>query len=242
VTEAEWLACDDPDRMLGQLRGRAGTRKLRLFGVACCRRALPWVYDDRIREAVEVAGRYADGWATDEELARAHRAAADAWEEADYAGSDAARLVTSGDPAEACVSARHAPGNTYAGGESATPDGWAALEAEMAAQAALLRCLFGNPFRPAPRLDPAWLAWGGGTVRALAEAIYEGRAFDRMPVLADALEDAGCSDADLLGHCRQGRAREGVRWSAEEYQRIRWALDPLHGRGCRALDLLLGKG
>jgi hypothetical protein len=241
MTEAEWLACEHPEKMLTYLRGRASARKLRLFGVACCRRVLPWVYDDRCWAAVEVAERYADGRATDEELTRAHRAAADAWEEADYAGSDAARLVTSGDPAEACDSARHAPGNTYAGGESATHDGWGALEAEIATQADLLRCLFGNPLRPAPSVDPAWLAWSGGIVRKLAEAIYEDRAFDRMPVLADALEDAACADADLLGHCRQGRAREGVRWSAEEYQRIGWAVDPLHARGCWVIDLLLGK-
>jgi hypothetical protein len=91
----------------------------------------------------------------------------------------------------------------------------------------LLRDIFGNPFRPAPALDPAWLAWNGGTVRKLAGAAYEERSLPdgildnaRVGVLADALEDAGCADAELLGHLR--------------------APGP-HVRGCRAVDLLLGK-
>src|SRR6266566_5279138 len=77
----------------------------------------------------------------------------------------------------------------------------AALAWEPVPRVALLRCLFGNPFRAAPA-DPAWLAWDGGTVGRLARAIYDERAFDRLPILADALEDAGCTDAELLGHLR----------------------------------------
>jgi hypothetical protein len=84
----------------------------------------------------------------------------------------------------------------------------------------LLHDVIGNPFRPAPSVDPAWLTWNGGTVPRLAQAIYDERAFDRLPVLADALEDAGCTDADLLGHLRRP-----------------W----FHVRGCWAVDLLLGK-
>ena len=92
--------------------------------------------------------------------------------------------------------------------------------AERAAQAVLLRDVFGNPFRPVA-IDAGCLAWNGGTVVRLAQAIYDERAFDRLPILADALEDAGCDSADLLAHCR----REGV-----------------HTRGCCVVDLLLGKG
>ena len=84
----------------------------------------------------------------------------------------------------------------------------------------MMREVFGNPFRPAPAIDPSWLAWNGGTVRKLAQAIYDDRAFDRLPVLADALEDAGCNDAELLSLCRGPGP---------------------HARGCWALDLLLGK-
>jgi hypothetical protein len=85
----------------------------------------------------------------------------------------------------------------------------------------ILRDLFGNPFRPAPSLAPAVLTWDGGTIPKLAAAVYDERAFDRLPVLADALEDAGCTDADILGHCRGGGE---------------------HVRGCWAVDLVLGKG
>jgi hypothetical protein len=96
----------------------------------------------------------------------------------------------------------------------------AARRAERAWPAAALRDVFGNPFRPAPAVDPGVLSWHGGTVRRLAEAVYAERAFDRLPVLADALEDAGGADAELLAHYRSGGE---------------------HVRGCWAVDLILGK-
>ena len=83
-----------------------------------------------------------------------------------------------------------------------------------------LREVFGNPFRPAA-VDPSWLTWNDGTVPKIAHAIYDNRDFDRMPVLADALEDAGCDNADILNHCRGPN---------------------VHVRGCWVVDLLLGKG
>ena len=86
----------------------------------------------------------------------------------------------------------------------------------MREQAVLAREIFGNPFRPVT-LNPAWLT---STVLALANGIYSERAFDRMPILADALQDAGCDNEDILTHCRQ---------SGE------------HTRGCWVVDLLLGK-
>jgi hypothetical protein len=90
-----------------------------------------------------------------------------------------------------------------------------------------LRDLVANPFRPRPTIQAAWLSWSGGTVRHLAEAIYQERSLPeghldltRLAVLADALEDAGCADPDLLGHLRGAGP---------------------HVRGCWATDLLLGK-
>jgi hypothetical protein len=83
----------------------------------------------------------------------------------------------------------------------------------------LLQDIFGNPFRPIT-IDPSWLTWNDGTVRKIAQAIYEERAFDRMPILADALEEAGCTNADIRNHCRR---------SGE------------HVRGCWVVDLLLRK-
>ncbi len=79
-----------------------------------------------------------------------------------------------------------------------------------------IRDVFGNPFRPVVA-DPAWLT---PTTVAIATAIYADRAFDRMPILADALEEAGCVNADVLLHCRGGGP---------------------HVRGCWVVDLLLGK-
>jgi hypothetical protein len=90
---------------------------------------------------------------------------------------------------------------------------------EVAAQVALLRDLFGNPFRPAS-IDPSWLTWNGGTVPRMAKAIYNDRRFGDLPILADALEEAGCTDAGILTHCRS----EGP-----------------HVRGCWVVDLILGK-
>src|SRR5262249_39772461 len=92
-----------------------------------------------------------------------------------------------------------------------------ARRAEAAALARLLRDVVGNPFRP-PRVDPAWLA--AGVAVPLAEAIYDERAFDRLPILADALGDAGCSDAERLAHLRSRGP---------------------HVRGCWAVDLVLSK-
>lgn len=69
------------------------------------------------------------------------------------------------------------------------------------AQADLLREIVGNPFRT-PTVDPHWLVWSDGTIAKMARSIREERAFDRLPILADALEDAGCTDRDILDHCR----------------------------------------
>ncbi|HZY84786.1 MAG TPA: hypothetical protein VFE78_08140 [Gemmataceae bacterium] len=324
MREAKWLACTDPRPMLAFLKGKASARKLRLFACACCRSLWPLHNDPRIKEAVQVAERWADGLATPEEL-EAHRAAARlalkearlrALREADRGGLTWATLT---------FHLNHQAGALEAAASAAAPqpdgaDGaeghrfperaaWGAMLSIVSAidltphpqahetghgqsplgvarghQPALLRELFGNPFRPVP-LNPAWLSWGGGpegaearladtryssvrpesaaraeglflaesgtqghpaqagvggrgrphrigalfrawrpwgggTVAELAQSIYEGRAFDLLPVLADALEGAGCTDADLLGHlCGPGP----------------------HARGCWALDLLLGK-
>src|SRR5262249_49758118 len=90
---------------------------------------------------------------------------------------------------------------------------------ERQVQADILREIFGNPFRP-PAIDPAWLRWNDGTVPRLARVIYDERSFETLPVLADALEDAGCPDVALLQHCRSGAG---------------------HFRGCWAIDAILGK-
>jgi hypothetical protein len=74
---------------------------------------------------------------------------------------------------------------------------------ERAAQCALLRDIFGHLRYPGP-LDPSWLRWRGGILVEMARSIHEERRFSDLPVLADALEDAGCADERLLAHCRSG--------------------------------------
>jgi hypothetical protein len=92
----------------------------------------------------------------------------------------------------------------------------AARSQEVVAQAHLIRCILGNPFRPVA-LESTWRT---STVVALAQGIYDERAFDRMPILADALQDAGCDNDDVLTHCRGPGP---------------------HARGCWVVDLVLGK-
>jgi hypothetical protein len=94
-------------------------------------------------------------------------------------------------------------------------------EAESRFVADLLRDIFGPlPFR-AVAVNPSWLGWNDGTIPRLAQGIYEDRRFGDLPILADALEDSGCSDPDILGHCRSGGD---------------------HVRGCWVVDLVLAKG
>lgn len=88
---------------------------------------------------------------------------------------------------------------------------------EAAAQASLLRDLF--PYQPVV-LNPAWRKWNGGIVVRLARAIYEARRFEDLPVLADALEEAGCTNSAILSHCR----KPGSHW-----------------RGCWVVDLVTSR-
>jgi hypothetical protein len=298
MTEAEWLSCQDPRRVLKWLSGTGHERKLRLFACACARPLLPPLEEgeeagplapEAIEEylgagdlgpvvakagrwAVEVSEAFADGAGTAEELeaafnvipignqfadyacdgeysseeeiievaaaelacvtadAQAWSAAASAWPivvelaaqrayfraenaEAGARAYNAARAKGAAHEAAwgAGDEARHGPA------EAAREDARATANAEVCQ---LLREIFGNPFRPAPAIDPAWLSSNGGLVRRLARTAYDEHRFEGLPVLADALEEAGCADAAILSHLR--------------------GPDP-HARGCWTLDLLLGK-
>jgi hypothetical protein len=233
VTEADWLACTGPERMLESLRGKVTDRKLRLFACACCRLVPHLLSDRRSQRAVEVAERFADGLAGRQELSEAHQAAArahfsaawrasqaEAWAAASRASLFAARGAAY--PAAKRVARRERREKVAAAAN--LPTAWQAardtvMGAARAEQAALLREVVGNPFRPVA-VEPSSLSWDGGTVIQLSQAVYDDRAFDRLPILADALEDAGCSDAGILAHCR-GRGP--------------------HVRGCWVVDLLLGQ-
>jgi hypothetical protein len=225
MTEAEWLACTDPQGILWWLRDaqKATERKLRLFAVAYCRHQWHLLVDVRSKKAVEVAERFADGLASESER---KRAASDALAAASVAGEarkGAEEVSLPSLTAYAATAAWYTVFYEASPAASTTCDAdavdWYAENGVEMPHPKLLRELFGNPFRSIG-IDSAWLAWNDGSVVKLAQDIYNERAFDRLPTLADALERAGCEDADILAHCRQ----QGP-----------------HVRGCWVVDLLLGK-
>jgi hypothetical protein len=203
VTKAQWLAATDPGLLLRFLQGKVSERRLRLM--LCGWARLYWKeLIPQGRSAIEVAEQFADGLASD-----ADRRQADA---------ELLWVTREGDVPFKVWLARFAL--------EQSSDLWAAADASVrrnpkvkSRQIAVLRDVFADPFRPLA-VDPAWLSWNDGTVDQIARGVYDDRAFDRLPVLADALEEAGCRDPAILGHCRRPGA---------------------HVRGCRVLDLLLGK-
>jgi hypothetical protein len=220
ITHADWPSCNDSYPMLWSCRRfvREHPRKGRLFAVACCRRIWHRMSDPRSRQAVEVAERYADGLATRAKLVQAEYAAQAAHRDAQFKGKVgaspewAAQFSASGD---AWFAATRASNFAYV----ATGDGLAHSGPERAAQADLLRCIFG-PFacvwQDVERRAPGPM---DDTITALARAVYDSHAFDRLPELADLLERHAWRD-DVLSHLRSPTA---------------------HARGCWVIDLLLGK-
>jgi hypothetical protein len=223
MTEAEWLACNDPKPMLEFLRGKASDRKLRLFAVACCRRLGPLLKDPRITTALDVAERHADGAATQADLEAALRGAA----RAQRAQRRKASLFAYAAVMDACGPGGLGSAEKAAWAEAVAADARAAYGERLrrtrpdlyAASAVLLRDVLGNPFRPVA-IIPSRKSSRGGLLVSMARKMYDSRDFGDMPVLADGLEEAGCQDQDILSHCRQ---------PAE------------HVRGCWVADLLLGK-
>jgi hypothetical protein len=231
MTEAEWLACRRPWEMLAALRARhfnfvkAGRRRLRLFGCACCRRI--WrLLDAKARRWVERAEGMADGGPPlspqeqqelEQEARRPHSTTSVREQGRIAASYTLSAKVMMATGAGTIVGAALAM-KTWKQKHDNRAAGRVCLK-EAAAEVALLREVFGNPFRPV-RLNPAWLRYQDGAAPNLARSIYEERAFDRLPILADALEDAGCDHADLLAHCRQPGE---------------------HVRGCWVVDTLLGR-
>jgi hypothetical protein len=172
-------------------------RKLRLFAIACCRGREQLLDDERSREGLRAARRFADEALGPDEVRAARREAEAAARDHPSPAAWIVRWALDDNPGMAAFqTARHAPAET---------------------QARLLHEFFGNPFRPVI-LNPVWLT---PPVLALARGIAEDGAFADLPLLADALEEAGCSDPDLLAHCRQGGE---------------------HLPGCWAVDLLCGRG
>ncbi len=210
----EWRATANPTWMVHAVWdwGKASERKLRLFAAACCRRVWNQLSSERVRRAVEVAERYADGLAAEDERLALLESPLEA--NADHAVR--AALAKPLDDWHSQVAASYSVRHYFA-----------AEDAELLRRCHLLRDIFGNPFGAQPRINPTWLAWNEGTVVQLAAAAYQERQlpgghFDaaRLAVLCDALEEAGCTDTELLGHLRATGD---------------------HVPGCWVVDLLLGK-
>ena len=212
MTEQEWLAGTDPQAKLNYIFDRASDRKVRLLGIACCYAHWHALPNEECRRAVDTAERKVEGRATEMYFQVAVR----------DVGEFLASLLLD--------LSRHND-NTCTGRESevAVLQGlliavhgrdyrfrWGVAGVPLIGGSDCFSEVFGNPFRPVPA-EPRWLT---STAISLARTIYYEKKFDRLPILADALEEAGCDDGELLAHCRGDRT---------------------HVRGCWAVDLVLGK-
>ncbi|MCI0700982.1 MAG: hypothetical protein L0241_07860 [Planctomycetia bacterium] len=223
MTEAQWLACRTSRKMLAFLQGRLSQRKALLIGCACCRLHWSEITLAEYRSATEILERMADGVASEQEIAEGRRVA-------NYA-LDMHTGTIRGIPRR--YKTRAAGCGAWAVREMFGPDHLDAESVDSALahlwyigkspsvgarrHSRVVRDICGNPFRPVA-FDPEWLT---SDVLLLARGIYEERAFDRMPILADALQDAGCDNDDILNHLRDAKQT--------------------HVRGCWAVDLVLGK-
>jgi len=229
VDEATWLNTNELRALLEHLRGQVKARQLRLFGCDCCRRFWHLFTDDRCRRAVELAERYVDDPTQREPFQASLEGARHAIEETfgplNYLRAHLEQMLTSDSSASIAVLflAWRMEGEAFQDTIALAP--YAASrrpgEAERKRQCDVLRDIVVNPFWARPAIDLSWLRWNDGTIPRIAQGIYEERAFDRMPILADSLLDAGCDNEDILAHCRPQGA--------------------IHARGCWVIDLLLGK-
>jgi hypothetical protein len=216
MTEVEWRDSNDAWSMLQVVQhSRPSVRKVRLFNAAICRRF--WEYlPEASRSILSESEFLADGptqpTADKMDLCwRANSVVAPFDRQYPTKQFPSAEVRIQRDAA-AAVCYAVVPNELW----GAVSYFWEIDPAEKAAHSIVIRDVFGNPFRPTT-VDPSWLTTNVGQ---LARFIYDSRAFDRLPLLGDALEDAGCDDATILSHCRTPGE---------------------HVRGCWVVDLLLGK-
>jgi hypothetical protein len=238
MSEAEWVVCDDLGRMHRLLFDRdASWRKRKLLCCACCRHLWQLLTYPGSRELVELTERYADGlvkykpvnaavqqlYSRLRPLGRSRRqgdrmacatieivCAAVFRSDVTQCKSEGLDDVLDQTPA---VAVEYSSGWKRKDGREAFRQ---RLPEQQRAIADLVRDIFGNPFRPVP----CSASWRTDTALTLARQMYESRDFGAMPILADALQDAGCGNADTLDHCRGPGP---------------------HVRGCWVVDLVLGK-
>jgi hypothetical protein len=231
----------------GRRHGRASRRKVRLFACACCGSISTLFPDPRIRDLIVLAEQYSDRAYDDPDLLqtmtdlRVLVEASIPWSPALFTLGEFRRAFRGGNARIAATVARNAVLALDPDWSSELPAArppWSkpALCVQSARQADFARCVFGNPFRSNAVILPAWmeaaewsewLEWGDGNVRKLGESAYAERNLPegtlepaRLTVLADAMEDAGCTHTDVLTHLRSPGP---------------------HVRGCWALDLVLRK-
>lgn len=229
MTEVDWLGSIDPTPMLEFLRGKTTDRKLRLFAAHSVGLAAEWLVHPDSKAAVVAAERIADGESMGEVLGQIRKAAWDVLPllpdiDTHVSAARAAGRAVEESAFDAAFLTKNELVQIYAetleekaGSVDEKYRMYLIGKAEGERLLAdLLRELIGNPVRKTV-IDPDWL-----TVNVIEHArnIYDQRAFDRMPELTRALEQAGCTNPDILSHCRQSET---------------------HARGCWVVDLLLGK-
>jgi hypothetical protein len=237
MTKAEWLQCADPDELLQLLESRASSwrarwlpwpgvqpdrtilRKVRLFVSACYRFDWPSL-DATDRKRYELFERYADGLASSRQLhehARAvGRSMGPGYESLFLHDARVYERQPFLAARRAALWAGHSPSPAEHGGFVPC---LALAPHRLRWLCDLLRDIVGNPFQRVI-IDPSCLSWNEGCLGKMARDIYDARRYEELPVLADALEEAGCTNQDILAHCRQGSE---------------------HARGCWVLDLLRGR-
>jgi hypothetical protein len=228
MTESDWATCSEPDKMLRYLKKewptKASERKLRLFVCSCCRLTWHLMVLETAHTATCIAEEFADGH-VDEMRRDAAKYSVNTgphqlppWNTASYLAVLACDTRLWDAAHQAAALSNQVRAKTTQLAHQANRDRKrtkTTLGNERRLTSHLLRCIFGNPSRPITLEASLSLA-----VVQMAQAIYEDRAFERMPVLGDALEESGVSDSELLAHCR---------------------VDTLHARGCHVIDAILQK-
>jgi hypothetical protein len=199
-TAEEWDTCGNFSSLFWALKDNRSTRKWYCFALACIR--LAWgELPEHCRKSIETTELYAEKRVTNRDRAQVRtliprrRTVA---EEASYLATAA--------PTDIKGCARALPFQVLP--LVAPVRGVHAFDQDVLR---LLRDVFVNPFRDV-QIDPAWLSWSDGAVRGVAETIYDEGEFARVPILADALEEAGCTHEVILGHLRNGRQHVGGCW------------------------------
>lgn len=226
MTEKQWLADKgDPRQMLAYLRRetgvaltKAGRRKLRLFACACCRVVWPLLNDTR-RRLVELIEQEADGNEVRSEINKLWRQIERESRSDDGSNNDRHRRQASHMLLNASQRTAYSAAYWAATGNQDLLGAYAAPLNGGQVLRLLIRNILGNPFLPHP-IPADLLSWQDGMIKKLARGIYDDRAFDRLPILADALEDAGCTDEVILGYCR----------GTGPHSRGDWVLDGLMGK------------